>query len=99
MRLAGKTAIVTGGASGFGEGIVRKFVAEGARVMIADINGAAAEALATELGDAAIDNLPTFVGLVHPPFAPRHFLEATAEDDAEKKYSRNRVLHFWRVRG
>ena len=54
MRLAGKTAIVTGGASGFGEGIVRKFVAEGARVMIADINGAAAEALATELGDAAI---------------------------------------------
>ena len=54
MRLAGKTAIVTGGASGFGEGIVRKFVAEGARVMIADINGAAAEALATQLGDAAI---------------------------------------------
>ena len=54
MRLAGKTAIVTGGASGFGEGIVRKFVAEGARVMIADINGAAAVALATELGEAAI---------------------------------------------
>ena len=54
MRLAGKTAIVTGGASGFGEGIVRKFVAEGARVMIADINGAAAEALAVQLGDAAI---------------------------------------------
>jgi 3-oxoacyl-[acyl-carrier protein] reductase len=38
MRLAGKTAIVTGGASGFGAGIVRKFVAEGARVMIADLN-------------------------------------------------------------
>ena len=38
-RLDGKTAIVTGGASGFGAGIVRKFIAEGARVMIADING------------------------------------------------------------
>ena len=54
MRLAGKTAIVTGGASGFGEGIVRKFVAEGARVMIADINGTAAEGLAHELGAAVI---------------------------------------------
>jgi len=50
MRLSGKTAIVTGGASGFGAGIVRKFVAEGATVMIADINGEAAKALATELG-------------------------------------------------
>ena len=53
MRLAGKTAIVTGGASGFGAGIVRKFVAEGARVMIADINGEGAEALARELGQKA----------------------------------------------
>ncbi|MEO7221638.1 MAG: glucose 1-dehydrogenase, partial [Devosia sp.] len=52
-RLAGKTAIVTGGASGFGAGIVRKFVAEGARVMIADINGDAADALAKELGAIA----------------------------------------------
>ena len=49
-RLSGKTAIVTGGASGFGAGIVRKFVAEGARVMIADINGDGAAALAKELG-------------------------------------------------
>jgi 3-oxoacyl-[acyl-carrier protein] reductase len=52
-RLTGKTAIVTGGASGFGAGIVRKFVAEGARVLIADINGDAAEALAAELGAIA----------------------------------------------
>jgi 3-oxoacyl-[acyl-carrier protein] reductase len=35
-RLKGKVAIVTGGASGFGEGIVHKFVAEGAQVLIAD---------------------------------------------------------------
>ena len=35
MRLADKVAIVTGGGSGFGEGIAKKFVAEGARVLIA----------------------------------------------------------------
>ena len=50
MRLRGKTAIVTGGASGFGAGIVRKFLAEGARVMVADINAPAAEHMASELG-------------------------------------------------
>ena len=54
MRLSGKTAIVTGAASGIGAGIARRFVAEGARVVIADINAAAATALAAELGDAAI---------------------------------------------
>ena len=52
-RLSGKIAIVTGGASGFGEGIVRRFLAEGAHVAIVDINGPAAAALASELGDAA----------------------------------------------
>ena len=54
MRLAGKTAIVTGGASGFGAGIVEKFLAEGAKVMIADINGDAAAAMAADLGPNAI---------------------------------------------
>lgn len=53
MRLEGKSAIVTGGASGFGAGIVRKFIAEGAQVMIADINFAAAKATADELGGFA----------------------------------------------
>ena len=38
MRLNGKVAIVTGGGSGFGAGIVRKFVAEGAQVLVADLN-------------------------------------------------------------
>ncbi len=50
MRLHGKTAIVTGGASGFGEGIVRKFVMEGARVMVADLSGVQAQKLAEDLG-------------------------------------------------
>ena len=51
MRLQGEVAIVTGGASGFGAGIARKFVAEGARVMIADLNIDMANELAAELGD------------------------------------------------
>ena len=52
MRLKGKKAIVTGGASGFGEGIVRKFVSEGADVLIADLNIEAAQKLSDELGTA-----------------------------------------------
>ncbi len=51
-RLAGSTAVVTGGASGFGAGIVRKFTAEGARVVIADVDTRGAAALADELGEA-----------------------------------------------
>ena len=53
MRLAGKIAIVTGGASGFGEGIARKFVAEGAKVILADRNAGAAASVAASLGDHA----------------------------------------------
>jgi len=54
MRLVGKTAIVTGGGSGFGAGIARKFAAEGAQVMVADINTAAANKIADEIGGIAI---------------------------------------------
>lgn len=53
-RLEGKRAIVTGGASGFGAGIARRFAEEGARVIVADLNGDAARALAAELGDEAL---------------------------------------------
>jgi 3-oxoacyl-[acyl-carrier protein] reductase len=53
MRLEGKTAIVTGGASGFGAGIVRRFAAEGARVMVADLNEAGARDVAGEVGGLA----------------------------------------------
>lgn len=52
-RLAGKRCFVTGGASGLGEAICRRFVAEGASVVIADIDAAAGTALAAELGAAA----------------------------------------------
>lgn len=50
MRLEGKVAIVTGGGSGFGEGIAAKFVAEGAKVLIADRDAAGGERVAKALG-------------------------------------------------
>jgi len=53
MRLEHKVAIVTGGGSGFGAGICSKFVAEGAQVLVADINLEAALDVAARLGPAA----------------------------------------------
>lgn len=50
MRLENKVAIVTGGGSGFGEGIARKFVSEGAKVLIADRDAAGGERVAKALG-------------------------------------------------
>jgi 3-oxoacyl-[acyl-carrier protein] reductase len=53
MRLNNKVAVVTGAASGFGEGIARRFAAEGAKVIVADIAEDAGRTIAEDIGDAA----------------------------------------------
>jgi NAD(P)-dependent dehydrogenase (short-subunit alcohol dehydrogenase family) len=52
-RLAGKAALVTGAGSGIGRAIALRFAAEGARVMVSDIDDAGAKCVADEIGDAA----------------------------------------------
>ena len=52
MRLKDKIAVVTGAGSGFGEGIAARFAAEGASVLVADINEAAADRVARDISGA-----------------------------------------------
>ncbi len=54
MRLDGKSTLVTGAASGFGAAIARVYAREGARVVLMDLNGPAAEAVAASIGPAAL---------------------------------------------
>jgi acetoin reductase-like protein len=54
MKLQDKVAIVTGGAQGIGEAIVRAYAAEGARVVIADVAEDKAQALARDIGNKAL---------------------------------------------
>src|SRR5690606_16932896 len=53
-RLKDKVAIITGAASGFGEGMAIRFAEEGAKVVVADLNGLGAERVADAIGDSAI---------------------------------------------
>ncbi|MFH5924454.1 glucose 1-dehydrogenase [Roseomonas xinghualingensis] len=54
MRLQGKVALVTGAASGFGEGIAREYAAQGAKVAVADLNLEGARRVAGEIGGLAL---------------------------------------------
>ena len=54
MRLEGKTAIVTGAGSGFGEGMAKRFAQEGANVVVADLIGDKAHKVADEIGSQAV---------------------------------------------
>lgn len=54
MRLFGKTALVTGGASGFGAGIVQAYAREGARVVVLDLDGEGAARVAAEAGNGTV---------------------------------------------
>jgi 3-oxoacyl-[acyl-carrier protein] reductase len=54
MRLKDKVAIITGAASGFGEGMARRFAEEGARIVVADLNSRGAERVAAQIGGGAI---------------------------------------------
>lgn len=56
MRIKDKVAIITGAGSGFGEGIAKRFAAEGAKVIVADLNGEAAVRVANEIGPAAVSS-------------------------------------------
>lgn len=54
MELAGKVAVVTGGASGIGRALCRRFAAEGAAVVVGDVDAAGAAAVAQEIGGLAV---------------------------------------------
>jgi len=54
MRLNGKTALVTGAASGYGAEIARRFVREGAKVVLLDLNADGAKKVASEAGEGAV---------------------------------------------
>ena len=71
-RFVDKVAVVTGGASGIGRATVERFVCEGARVVVGDVDRAALDRLDTELGDA--------VATVH--------CDVTSEPDVERMAAR-----------
>lgn len=66
MRLEGRAAIVTGGAQGIGKAIAAAFVTEGARVLIADINGERARQTAHELAASGADVRSLMVDVADP---------------------------------
>ncbi len=101
--LAGKTVLITGGASGIGEAIVRRFAAQGSRVGFLDINDAAGEALAAELGGdvryvhADLTDIPALragVAAVRDAFGPITILVNNAAHD-ERHRTEDVTPEYW----
>ena len=101
--LAGKTVLITGGASGIGEAIVRRFAAQGSRVGFLDINDAAGEALAAELGGdvryvhADLTDIPALragVATVRDAFGPVTILVNNAAHD-ERHRTEDVTPEYW----
>ena len=75
MRLADRTALVTGGASGIGAATCRRLAAEGARVAVTDVNLGGAQEIAGEVEGAAFEVIPKrpfsiAIALVNPSTPP-----------------------------
>ena len=54
MEVSGRHIIITGGGSGIGRAMARRFAAKGAGVVVADVDGDAAEAVAADIGGMAV---------------------------------------------
>ena len=70
MRLAGKAAVVTGAGSGIGKAIAERFAAEGAKVLVSDVNAEAAQEVADSIAAAAetlagVDILVNSAAILH----------------------------------
>jgi len=78
-RLDGKVAIITGGASGFGQSAVWRFVEEGAKVVLADLNEAAAKETA-ELATGGSDNVCIVLGDVSDPAVAQQLVDTAVAE-------------------
>jgi NAD(P)-dependent dehydrogenase (short-subunit alcohol dehydrogenase family) len=107
-ELAGKVAIVTGGASGIGRGTVEKFAAEGARVVIADVETDKGEALAAALGPDAFfrrtdvsdpDQIGALVAAAVERFGGLHVMvnNAGVSDTAHRRFLDDDLADFHRI--
>ncbi|KAG1713834.1 4-formylbenzenesulfonate dehydrogenase TsaC1/TsaC2 [Nymphon striatum] len=102
MRLNGKTAIVTGAGSGFGAGIAAKFIAEGAHVLVADINGDAANSTCLIIHRCAAwpescqtpDIIVNNAGITHLPTA----MEDVSDEDFDRVFQVNMKSVFLMTR-
>ena len=98
MKLEHKVAIVTGGARGIGLAIARRFVAEGARVAIADVDRAAGTAAAGELGEAKCRFIAADVGSAGDRFASAISQIDQLRDDNSRLQTENDRLTLENVR-